>query len=147
MKFGEKVRAARIALNLSQIELGEKVGVTERSIYSYEQTGIFPRKAVLLRLAGALNVSVGYLMDEEAGSTPSNFDQELFFANAKNQYGAKGAREASEVLKRAATLFAGGELEDSAKDIFFKSIAEVYLESKAEAREKFTSRRRKSRKA
>ena len=147
MTIGEKLRAARIALNLSQIELAEKVGITERSIYNYEQTETYPKPTTLKKLADALNVTVAYLMDEEETDRHKNLDQELFIANARNQFGAKGAREATELLTRASALFAGGELEDSAKDIFFQSIMEVYLESKAEAREKFTPRKRKSRKA
>jgi len=147
MTFGEKLINARLALNLSQIELAEKVGVTERSIYSYEQTGTFPRMTVLKKIADALNVSVSYLMDEEEADRLKNIGDELFIANAKNEFGYKGAREAQAVLSRASALFAGGELDDNAKDIFFQSLMEVYMESKAEAREKFTPRRRKKRKA
>ena len=147
MTIGEKLRAARIALNLSQIELAEKVGITERSIYNYEQTETYPKPTTLKKLAEVLNVTVAYLMDEEETDRHKNLDQALFIANARNQFGVKGAREATELLSRATALFAGGELEDSAKDIFFQSLMEVYLESKAEAREKFSPRRRKSRKA
>jgi len=146
MTFGEKLINARLALNLSQIELGEKAGITERSIYSYEQAGTLPRAAVLKRLAEALNVSVAYLMDEDETDKMKNIDEELFLANAKNEYGHKGAREAQAVLDKASALFAGGELDDEAKDIFFRSLMEVYLESKAEAREKFSPKRRKRRK-
>ena len=146
MTFGEKLRNARTALNLSQIELAERAGITERSIYSYEQTGTLPRTPVLKRLAEALNVTVTYLMDEDETDQRKNIDQELFLANVRNEYGSKGAREATDVLSRATALFAGGELEDGAKDIFFQSLMEVYLESKAEAREKFAPRRRVSRK-
>jgi len=138
--------STRLALNLSQIELAEKAGITERSIYNYEQTGILPRSAVLKRLAEALNVSVAYLMDEDETDKMKNNDEELFIANAKNEFGHKGAREAQAVLDKASALFAGGELDDEAKEIFFKSLMEVYLESKAEAREKFAPKRRKSRK-
>ena len=147
MTFGEKLINARVSLNLSQTELAEKIGVSERSIYSYEQTGTYPRTAVLKRIADALNVSVTYLMDDDETDMMKNMSDELFIANAKNEYGHKGAREAQEVLSRASALFAGGELDDGAKEIFFQSLMEVYLESKAEAREKFAPRRRKSRKA
>jgi transcriptional regulator with XRE-family HTH domain len=145
MTFGEKLINARITLNLSQTELAEKVGVSERSIYSYEQTGTLPRTAVLKRLADALNVSVSYLMDEEETDKLKNMSDELFIANARNEYGYKGAREAQAVLSRASALFAGGELDDEAKEVFFQSLMEVYLESKAEAREKFAPHRRVSR--
>ena len=139
MTFGEKIKSARLALNLSQIELAEKAGITERSIYSYEQTGVFPKSTVLKRLAEALNVTVSYLLDENETDKHANIEQESFFANAKSEFGYRGVQEAREVVSRAAALFAGGELDDEAKDVFFQSLMEVYLESKAEAREKFSS--------
>ena len=44
MPFGEKVRKARLALNLSQAELAQMTGISERSLYTYEQLGTLPRK-------------------------------------------------------------------------------------------------------
>ena len=147
MTFGEKLRSARIANNLSQLELAEKLGVTEKAVYNYEQAGAFPRRSNLVKLAEILNVSVAYLVDEDETDTHSNIDQDLFIVNVKSKHGYRGAKEATELLNRASALFAGGELADDAKDMFFQSLMEVYLESKAEAREKFTPRQRKSRKA
>jgi transcriptional regulator with XRE-family HTH domain len=146
MTFGEKVRQARITLNLSQTELALKTGISERSLYTYEQMGIMPRTSNIKKLAEALNVSVVYLMDEEETDTGKNIDQDFFLANVKNEFGSRGARQAASILRKASALFAGGELEDEAKDMFFQSLMEVYLESKAEAREKFTPRSRVSRK-
>ena len=145
MTFGEKLRQARLTLNLSQTELAAKTGITERSLYTYEQTGIIPRTGNIKKLAEALNVSVSYLLDEEETDTKKDISHDLFLANVKNQYGSKGAREASEVLSRASALFAGGELDDEAKEVFFQSLMEVYLESKAEARAKFSPKQRVSR--
>jgi transcriptional regulator with XRE-family HTH domain len=146
MLFGEKLRSVRIAQNLSQTELAEMAGISERTIYSYEQTGVFPRPNVLKKLAAALNITASYLLGEEESDKHASIDQDLFLAKAKESFGYKGAREAREVISRAAALFAGGDLDDKAKDIFFQSIMEVYLESKTEAREKFSSRRRVGRK-
>jgi len=146
MTFGEKVQSARLALNLSQIELGEKIGVSERSIYNYEQAGIFPRKGVLHKLAEVLRVSVAYLTDENEIDRFKNIDEDYFVDEAKARFGIKGAKEAQEVIARASALFAGGELDDAAKEIFYQSLMEVYMESKADAREKFSPRRRAGRK-
>ncbi len=146
MTFGEKIRQARISMNLSQTELSEKTGISERSIYTYEQMGIMPRMGNVKKIADALCVSVGYLMDEKEIDKTKDIDKDIFFANVKNEYGVKGAKEASEVLNRASALFAGGELDEDAKDIFFRSLMEVYLDSKSEARTKFAPRQRKSRK-
>lgn len=142
MTFAEKLVNARQTLNLSQIELGDLVGISERSIYNYEQTGMLPRANTLNKLAEVLHVTVGYLMDDEETDKTKNIDEEMFLANAKNEFGYKGAREAQAVLDKASALFAGGELSDEAKEIFFQSLTEVYLESKAEAREKFSPKGR-----
>ncbi len=142
MTFGEKLKTVRLSLNLSQSELAEKTGISERSLYTYEQTGIMPRSNNLRKLAEALNVSVSYLLDEEETDTQKNIDHEIFIANAKNEFGYKGAREATELLSRVSALFAGGELEDDAKDLFFQSLMEVYLDSKQEAKKKFAPKKR-----
>ncbi|MFR1517324.1 MAG: helix-turn-helix domain-containing protein [Clostridia bacterium] len=141
MTFGEKIKRLRLAQNLSQINLAAKTGISERSIYTYEQMGIMPRSGNVRKIAEALNVSVSYLLDEEETDPRKNIDHDIFIANAKNEYGYKGAREATDILSRASALFAGGELDDAAKDLFFQSIMEVYLESKEEARAKFTPKR------
>lgn len=142
MTFGEKLKHARLTLNYSQKELSEKTGISERSLYTYEQTGILPRSGNICKLADALNVSVEYLLNEEETNTKKHIDQDIFLSNVKNKYGYKGAREATEVLTKASALFAGGKLDDEAKDIFFQSLMEIYLESKEEARLKFSPKKR-----
>jgi transcriptional regulator with XRE-family HTH domain len=147
MTFKEKLMSTRLALNLSQIELADKIGITERSIYNYEQGNTFPQRAVLKKLAEALNVSVAYLSDENETNRMKNLGEEMFIANVKDEYGYRSAQEAEDILERASALFAGGNLDDDAKDIFFQSIMEVYMESKAEAKIKFApGRKRVSRK-
>ena len=146
MKFGDKLKKARLALNMSQLELAEKMELTERSIYNYEQSSTFPKPALLNKLAETLNVTVRYLLDDEKINIQNKLDQETFFASAKKDYGSKGEREARDVISRAAALFAGGDLDDHAKEIFLQSIMEVYRESKDEAREKFSPKKRVSRK-
>jgi transcriptional regulator with XRE-family HTH domain len=146
MPFAEKLRTTRIALNLSQIELAHMSGISERTIYNYEQTDTYPKPHILKKLADALNVSVSYLIADEETSKQVDIDQEKFLSKAKKDFGYKGAKQAREVLESAAALFAGGDLDEEAKEVFFKSLMEVYLASKAEAREKYSSRRRISRK-
>lgn len=141
MTLGEKLKEARLAMNLSQIELAKLTGISERSLYTYEQLGIIPRKSNVKKLAATLGVSVSYLMDEEETDTHSHADEEMVVASAKSQYGARGAREAQEVIGRAKALFAGGELDEKSKDVFFRAILEVYLDSKADASEKFTPKK------
>lgn len=147
MTFGEKVREARLALNLSQAELAERTGISERSLYTYEQLGTLPRSGNIRKLAEALNVSVSYLLDEEETDRTKGMEEEQFLTDVRKEFGSKGAREAHEVLKRAGALFAGGDLDADAKDVFFQALMQVYLESKREAREQFAPGRRKKRSA
>lgn len=147
MTFGEKVKEARLTLNLSQTELAQMTGISERSLYTYEQLGTLPRKNNIRKLAEALHVSVSYLMDDEETDTQSNLDKDLFIASARESFGYKGAKEAQEVLGRVNSLFAGGELDDDAKDVFFQAVMAVYMDSKQNAKEKFTPKKYRKHKA
>ena len=137
--FGEKIRLNRRALGLSQSELSEKTGISERSLYTYEQMKVIPRGGNIRKLASALGVSVSYLLEEEETDFKKHIDHDMFLTDVKSKYGYKGAREANEILSKASALFAGGELNEESKDIFFRALMEVYLESKQEARVKFAS--------
>ena len=145
MKFGEKIKNIRLKMNLTQVELAEKIGVTDRSVYSYERNDTMPRSSVLNKLVEVLGVTASYLFNEDETGKQPRAEHKLFFDKAKKEFGYKGAREAQEIVSRAAALFAGGDLNDKAKDYFFQSLTEVYFESKAEAREKFSPKKRVSR--
>ncbi len=147
MTFGEKLREARLTLNLTQRELADMTGISERSLYTYEQSGIMPRSGNVRKLADALNVSTSYLLDEEETDPSKHLDQDIFLAQVQDEYGYRATIEAREVLTRASALFAGGTLSDEAKDAFFRSLMEVYLESKEEARTKFSPKSRAKRKS
>lgn len=141
MTFGEKVKEARLAMNLSQTELAQITGISERSLYTYEQQGILPRKNNIIKLAEALHISVSYLLDEDETDSQIHIDKDMFILEAKENFGSKGAKEAQEVLGRVNSLFAGGELDDDAKDVFLQAIMAVYMDSKQTAKEKFTPKK------
>ena len=134
MTFGEKIKEARLAMNLSQTELAQMTGISERSLYTYEQLGTLPRKSNIRKLAEALHISVSYLLDESETDSQSHIDQDMFILEAKENFGSKGAKEAQEVLGR-------GELDEDAKDVFFQAIMSVYMDSKKTAREKYTPKK------
>lgn len=142
MTFGEKVKEARLLKNLSQTELAALTGISERSLYTYEQLNTLPRKSNLKKLADALNVSVSYLADDEETDKEKNIEQEDFIDDVKDKFGYRGAKEAKDVLERAGALFAGGDLDDEAKEIFMQSLMKVYISSKKEASEKFSRKKK-----
>ncbi len=134
MKFNEKLRTARVAAHLSQIELAKRVGITERSLYNYEINGRIPKIDVVKRIADELGVTVDYLMADNAEQSDS---RQLFLANAREDFGYKGALEAQALLERATAMFAGGELDQDAKDAFFESLTQAYFVAKNKAKEKY----------
>ena len=145
MTFGEKIKSARITLNLSQAELSELTGISERSLYTYEQLNTLPRKSNLKKIADALHVTVSYLTDENETDPGKAFEEEAYIREAEDVYGPKAGREAQELLSRARALFAGGDLDEEAKEDFMQSLFEEYLDSKNQARAKFTPKtKRKS---
>ena len=138
MKFNEKLKKLRTEAHLSQTELAKIVGITERSIYNYEMSDRIPKVDVVKRIADALSVSVDYLTSDD------NDDRErskIFMANAKEHFGYRGAQEAEMLLERATAMFAGGELNQEAKDAFFESITQAYFHAKNVAKEKYGSKK------
>ena len=134
MKFGEKLRQARLKAKYTQEQLANVVQVTKRTIINYETGKRYPRdRGMYARLAEALGVDVNYLLTED----------EEFITEAASKYGSKGETEARELLERSAALFAGGELSDEDKLAFLLEIQQLYLESK-EIAKKFAPKKRSS---
>ncbi|MDO4274580.1 MAG: helix-turn-helix transcriptional regulator [Eubacteriales bacterium] len=141
MTFGKKIKEARLAMNLSQTELAQITGISERSLYTYEQLGTLPRKSNIRKLSEALHISVSYLLNEEETDSQSHIDNDIFIMAARETFGSKGAKEAQDVLGRVNSLFTSGELDDDAKDVFFQAVMAVYMDSKKNARDKFTPKK------
>ena len=99
-----------------------------------DQEGDFSLK----KIADALHVTVSYLTDENETDPGKAFEEEAYIREAEDVYGPKAGREAQELLSRARALFAGGDLDEEAKEIFMQSLFEEYLDSKNQARAKFT---------
>lgn len=64
--FGSRLRKIRKGRGMTQIALGEAVGVSNRVIHYYEEESSQPPGAILVELAQALGVST----DELLGVTP-----------------------------------------------------------------------------
>ena len=131
MTFGEKVRSLRKEKKMSQQELASMVGVSYRTIRSWEVEGRFPKQNVLYqKLADALQCDVSYLMSED----------KAFITEASEQFGNRGAKQAQQILEQAAAMFAGGSLTDEDKIAFMDEIQMLYLDSKRRAK-KYTPKK------
>ena len=60
-----KLKEIREEVGLSQKALAEKLGVSHTNIYNYEVGRTEPSVEMLIKLAAALDVSVGYLVGAE----------------------------------------------------------------------------------
>lgn len=135
--FAEKIKEARVSLGLSQLQLGERVGVSVRSILAYEKGEKFPRSTTMLKLAKALKVSVKFLSDDECENPIEDIEKDGYMEEARAMYGSKGARDMETLLADNAALFAGGELSQDQKDAFFEAIMKAYITCKEEAKTKY----------
>ena len=99
MKFGEKVRQARIAAHLSQQQLADRSGISLRTIQNYETGGRMPKQRdSYRRLASALHMEVSVLLDEQAE----------FVLAAGEEYGSHGSEQAQRLVEEISGLYAGG---------------------------------------
>lgn len=71
-----KVRDARLAMRLTQTDLGSKVGVTRQSVSMYESGQMAPEAHVMERIAAELEQPLSYFVDEpppEFGDSSTRF--------------------------------------------------------------------------
>lgn len=142
--FAEKVFDARTELGISQSQLGEQVGVSLRSILAYEKGEKTPRPSTVLKLARVLNVSVKFLTDDNCENPLEDIEKDGYIEEARERYGAKGARDLDTLISENCALFAGGELTADEKDVFFEALTKAYIASKEEARVKFSPKSKKN---
>jgi len=131
MLFGEKLKTLRKTANISQNVLAEQLGVSKRTIINYESGRCYPKQTeVFNKMAGIFGVNVDYLMSEE----------EEFVQEVKDEYGFRAKTKAEKLISDSAALFAGGELDDSDKELVYKAITELFWETR-EANKKFTPKK------
>lgn len=139
-RFGEKIRNRRIELGLRQEQLADLVGVSRRTIVSYETTEAKPYSRTMRRLAEALGVTEQYLKDDDCEDPQAGIETERYIRAARDEFGKKGADEMAEALAQNTALFAGGTLSEEQKDMYFEALSRAYFSNKRRAREKFGSK-------
>ncbi len=81
MKVGTKIAELRNINNITQLELAEKLGVTDRAVSKWETGSGYPDIALLPQIADILNVSVDYLLRGK-----SVIKQEFYIDYANSKY-------------------------------------------------------------
>ena len=125
MKFGEKVRKARLAAKYSQKQLAEMTGIALRTIQNYESGERMPKqKETYPLLADALGIEVSSLMDDNAD----------FVIEATEKSGSKGHEQAERLIKEVSDLYAGGELAEEDMEAMMRAFQEAYWKAKEKNR-------------
>lgn len=132
--YASKVKEAREVAGMSQRELAEIVGISQRAITAYETGVSLPRGTTARKLAKALRVSVEYLLHDEITDPLYGIEKEPFLSEVAERFGNKAVYEADALLKQNVALFAGGDLTQEAKDAFFESVMRAYISCKEEAK-------------
>lgn len=135
--FAEKLKLHRESLGLNQQQLADMIGVSKRMVAAYETGNSKPRQAVLEKIAAALKVSVDYLQSTTITDPQFGIEKDPYVSAARQHYGAKGAKEVDKLLAQNQALFAGGSLDQEAKDAFFEAVMKAYLTCKEDARKTF----------
>ena len=65
--LGEQIRDLRIAKNLSQVQLADRLGVTKQSVSNWENNNILPSVDMLKRIADYFHCSADYLLEMDEG--------------------------------------------------------------------------------
>lgn len=137
MTFSDKIKRAREVVSLTQAELAKEVGVSQRTIASYESGGAIARRSTMVKLARALKVSVKYLSDDTCTDPLADIEKDEYVEQARELYGYRGARDVNSLLEENAALFAGGELSQEQKDAFFEAVMRAYITCKETSSQKF----------
>ena len=124
-------------MKFSRKELAELVGVSQRSVYTYEMMDVKPRPAVIRKLADALQVSPLYLDDDEIDDPLYGIERKKYIEEAAARYGEKAAKEVNSIIERSSALFAGGEMPQEDKDKFFDALASAYYRCREEAKRRY----------
>ena len=133
MAFSERLKKIRENKEMTQEQLAQRSGISRRMIQKYESGIARPRYDAAEKLASALELPDSELLGESG----------TLIAQAAEKYGARGAKQADELMSEVTGLFAGGELAEEDMDVMMKAITEAYWIAK-EKNKKFTPNRYKS---
>ena len=121
MEFGEKIRNARIAKNMSQKELAELSGLSLRTIQNYELGTRMPKKQeTYTKLADVLGIEESSLLDENVS----------FVLRANERYGGDAMKQALDLVADVRALWSGGEMAEEDMDEIMRAMQEAYWDAK-----------------
>lgn len=127
MRFGEKVKLLRQTFGLSQSMLARQLGVSKRTVQSYEAGKSYPKqRQIYQQLAEIFATDINYLLmenediseDKATGPTP---EEEKLLSPEE---------EAALLFASISRLFSDPSLADSKKDELMQKIQMAYWDAK-----------------
>ena len=95
MTFSDKIKRAREVAKMTQHDLAQEVGVSQRTIASYESGGARARKSTTEKLAHALKVSVRYLSDDDCTNPLEDIEKDEYIEQIVQYGGAAVGKSAA----------------------------------------------------
>ena len=133
MTIGEKILRERKRKGLTQQALADLCGITKRTVASYETDGRQPHYSTLQRLAAVLECSCDYLSDNDILDFQAPSSEQTYINGLREVYGDTAADEIQDLISRSVSLFAGGRLDQDAKDRYFLALTNAYIACKKES--------------
>ena len=118
MNFGDKVKNLRKEKGLTQRELGDRLGLSMRTIGSYESGTSYPKsRSIYTKMAEIFSVEENYLkIENEAGRTGPDTDD--------------SSEKAKNLIEELSAMFAGGRLSEEDKDAVMRALQDAYWDAK-----------------
>ncbi|MDO4960664.1 MAG: helix-turn-helix transcriptional regulator [Eubacteriales bacterium] len=130
MTIGEKIIKERKRQGLTQQALADMCSVTKRTIASYETDGRIPHASTLRKIALALGCTTDYLADDSILELQAPTEEQIYIHGLREAYGDTTADEIESLIAKNVSLFAGGMLDQDAKDKYFLALTNAYIACK-----------------
>lgn len=115
MTFGERLKLLRKELNISQEELGNRIGVARTSVANYETNRNFPTSEVLEKLSDVFKCSIDYLLCKSNIRNSKNNNEDILDL-AKIGFTKENYNPPTEKQKEQIRTIIEAILEDNKKD-------------------------------
>ena len=129
MKFSEKVRMLRKEAHLSQSQLAAAIGVSGRTVQSYEKGKSYPKqREIYSKLAALFGVRLDYLLSES---------EDIGVLLNGQQTGSCSGMNMQMLINELTDIFSSGEMTESEMDAFMYSVMKAYVEATEKTKNPF----------
>ncbi len=132
MNVGTKIARERKRKGYTQQQRADLCGISKRAVASYETDGRAPHQSTLRKIASALGCTAAYLLDDTIEEYVVPAQDRRYINSLRETYGEQTAAEIEDMIHKNAALFAGGTIDQDAKDQYFLALINAYIECKVE---------------